>query len=273
MTLPPFMTAASRTALPSIPELNVEELEQSAVKTLARLEQRGLSATETLASIDNVVIMLMDSRNVSPAPEAVAADIVDVSLEDFPMMVSPKAAMVTPPPSPTNTPRDGVHTAAGTLRSTSKTSKSKSSRLPTKNDPEDPTFRTTLHSDGDKGKINSAHVTIRREVLEVRRVASGRIYLQCTYCQHLDPNKRARCSTVAPESVEGLYRAMVRFRMNHIEACDHIPLWIKAMCPKKSFNKNKADKHGIKAHWIESANAMGLFNGDHEIIYCPEAAY
>ena len=51
--------------------------------------------------------------------------------------------------------------------------------FPTINDPEDTSFEKTLHSDDDKGKINSAHVHIRREVLEVKRSMSGRVYFQC----------------------------------------------------------------------------------------------
>ena len=51
--------------------------------------------------------------------------------------------------------------------------------FPTINDPEDTSFEKTLHSDDDRGKINSAHIHIRREVLEVKRSMSGRIYFQC----------------------------------------------------------------------------------------------
>ena len=51
--------------------------------------------------------------------------------------------------------------------------------FPTINDPEDTSFEKTLHSDNDTGKINSAHVHIRREVLEVKRTMSGRVYFQC----------------------------------------------------------------------------------------------
>jgi len=52
--------------------------------------------------------------------------------------------------------------------------------FPTVNDPEDMSFEKTLHSDDDTGKINSAHIHIRREVLEVKRsVSTGRVYFQC----------------------------------------------------------------------------------------------
>ena len=54
--------------------------------------------------------------------------------------------------------------------------------FPTVNDPEDSSFEKTLHSDDDTGKINSAHIHIRREVLEVRRSMSGRVYFQCKLC-------------------------------------------------------------------------------------------
>ena len=51
--------------------------------------------------------------------------------------------------------------------------------FPTVNDPEDASFEKTLHSNDDTGKINIAHVHIRREVLEVKRSMSGRVYFQC----------------------------------------------------------------------------------------------
>ena len=64
--------------------------------------------------------------------------------------------------------------------------------FPTTNDPEDMSFEKTLHSDDDEGKINIAHVHIRREVLEVKRSMSGRVYFQCklhvimcSYCMYI----------------------------------------------------------------------------------------
>jgi len=64
-------------------------------------------------------------------------------------------------------------------RSSRRSKTAKPCVFPTINDPEDTSFEKTLHSDDDKGKINSAHVHIRREVLEVKRSMSGRVYFQC----------------------------------------------------------------------------------------------
>ena len=188
------------------------------------------------------------------------------------MTVAPKA--VTPPPSPTSseevTAKKVPTTRAPHVKSNTTSKPKKASLLPTKNDPMDPSFLMSLHSHEDKGKINIAHVAIRRYVLDVRRTITGRVYLQCSFCKHLPRAKRANCSTVAPQSIEGLYRSIVRFNMNHVNACEHIPLGIKAMSPK-SFSKHAKD--GIKSYWIESAYALGLANGDDGIIVCPEATY
>jgi len=67
-------------------------------------------------------------------------------------------------------------------RSSRRSKTAKPCVFPTINDPEDTSFEKTLHSDDDKGKINSAHVHIRREVLEVKRSISGRVYFQCKLC-------------------------------------------------------------------------------------------
>ena len=64
-------------------------------------------------------------------------------------------------------------------RSSSRSTTAKPCVFPTVNDPEDTSFEKTLHSDDDEGKINIAHVHIRREVLEVKRTMSGRVYFQC----------------------------------------------------------------------------------------------
>jgi hypothetical protein len=257
------MMSSRPTTLAPTPNSDFEKLEMSAVKALAGLE--GLSLAETCNSIDHVALMMMEA-SPTPDPEADATRIVDVSLKDFPtMVVAPK---VTPPPSPTpNSEASSPDKVHPTPRASSKPKKA--SLVPTKNDPMDPSFLMTLHSDEDHGKINAAHVAIRRDVLDVRRTMSGRIYLQCSYCKHLPRDERAKCSTVAPQTVEGLYRGMVRFVMNHINECEHVPLKIKAKSPK---HINKAAKAGIKRYWVESAHALGLFDGEGGIIYCPEVA-
>jgi len=63
--------------------------------------------------------------------------------------------------------------------SSSRSTTAKPCVFPTVNDPEDTSFEKTLHFDDDTGKINSAHVHIRREVLEVKRSMLGRVYFQC----------------------------------------------------------------------------------------------
>lgn len=140
----------------------------------------------------------------------------------------------------------------------------KACSLPTRDDPEDELFLASLHSKKDKGHINDAHIEIRRHVLEVHRTISGRVYFQCGCCAHINRKERTRCSTIAPQSVDSLYRGFVRFMMIHVPACEHIPEEFKKMNPKKKITK------GSKQYWVECANAMGFRDGNdgEGIVYC-----
>ena len=130
--------------------------------------------------------------------------------------------------------------------------------LPTADDPIDESFLAKLYSKRDKGRINPAHIVIRRSVLDVRRTMSGRIFLQCSCCKHLPRWERARLSTLVPQSVEGLYRSIVRFMMTHVTACEQMPQKIKDLSPKTS----RLVHRGTKNYWIKSAKKKGLMNGN-----------
>lgn len=67
-------------------------------------------------------------------------------------------------------------------------------------DPMDEAFMMTLHSNEDEGKIAKAHMIIRRDVLEVRRTVSGKIFFQCRCCSLTD--RPGSLSTIAPRSLE-----------------------------------------------------------------------
>ena len=133
--------------------------------------------------------------------------------------------------------------------------------VPSTNDPEDSLFFLSLHSNKDKGKINAAHIPIRRDVLQVRRTVSGRVFFQCGCCSHVTRQDRARLSTVAPKSIEGLYRAFGRFFAHHVPHCQYIPKKIKSMAIAPQNNR------GSKDYWTISANAMGLKDGYDCIVY------
>ena len=65
---------------------------------------------------------------------------------------------------------------------------------------------------------------------------------------------RAKQATVAPQSTSGLYRAMIRFKSNHVKECAHVPLYVKdAVANVKSTSSNRT-----KAYWEVSAAAVGL---------------
>ena len=135
--------------------------------------------------------------------------------------------------------------------------------LPTASDPMDPSFLASLYSESDVGKINPVHEVIRRDVLEVRHTISGRVFFQCGCCKHLPRKDRANLSTIAPRSVNGIYRSFVRFMMEHVSACEHIPAHMKQMRAKSSRDIGMRPKE----YWIASAHKLGLRDYDGNIVY------
>jgi hypothetical protein len=141
---------------------------------------------------------------------------------------------------------------------------------PFKNDPVDETFLETLHDPLlDTGRINPVHMIVRDDVLEVRRTGSGKVFLQCSYCKHLPPQKRANQSIISPQSIRSLYRANVRFLMYHVPNCTHIPARVRAYSPKQT---KLANFSGGKRYWEESARVRGLRDDlDRKcMVYCLE---
>ena len=175
-----------------------------------------------------------------------AADVVDTALGQCSFISSP------------STPKRPLKKKARSTKIKSKKQLTRSSSLPTADDPIDPTFLLRLYSSRDEGRVNPAHVIVRRDILEVRRTMSGRVLFQCGCCAHVPRAKRAKLSTLSPQCVDNLYRAMVRFMMNHVRACEHVPQEIKELSPKAS---RVVDMSGTKKYWVKSAKKMGLRDG------------
>ena len=136
--------------------------------------------------------------------------------------------------------------------------------LPNSADPADPCFLLSLHSPTrDAGRINPVHVAVRRDVLEVRRTMSGKIFFQCGCCKHLPRNERARLSTFAPRNVGTIYRSFTRFMMEHVSVCEHIPEDIKRMNAKWSALRMTGDED----HWTKSMVEDGFRNSDRNFVY------
>jgi len=186
-----------------------------------------------------------------------------------PFTPEPVVVMVTPPTSPPTSPLPSP--PPPTLRSPiAQRSCGRSSSLPTANDPGDDSFCMQLYSPGEEGLINPTHIAIRRQVLEIRRTQSGKVYFQCGCCAHLPRGERgAKYSTIAPTSLKNLYHAFIRFMMYHVPACPHIPQEIKELQPPSATKDVKAS--GIKKYWRVNAIAKGLRDSDNGrgIIYEP----
>ncbi|KAL3770710.1 hypothetical protein ACHAWU_009242 [Discostella pseudostelligera] len=142
--------------------------------------------------------------------------------------------------------------------------------LPTSDDPLDEHFIMTLDSSHDIGRINPVHIIVRRQIFEVRRTANrGRVFFQCACCKHRPRAERAKLSTLAPQGVDSVYRAFVRFMMEHVSACPDIPGEIKSLDAKAKKVPNfgggcggrAVGMSGIKKYWASSARRMGLMDG------------
>ena len=184
------------------------------------------------------------------APE-LATSVVEKNLAGDPRIVTPQPS----PERPTKRAR---------LASSSKSSAS--DRVPTEKDPRDESFCKTLYSSKDEHLLNPGHILLRKKLVEVRRTRSGKVFFQCVGCQHLPRGDRVKQSTIAPRSVEGLYRGIVRFMMKHTYECRFISQTDKDICKAGKGVK----KDATKAYWTESAKAAGLKDGEEGqgIIYC-----
>jgi len=227
---------------------------QDNILTCASSAGAGTAVT-AVAATTAVADHSAKGRSSTPEPIVIVVD------DDVP-------AMVTPPSTPlTHTiPSTTLKTALKTLSS------NRTSSLPTTKDPIDPSFCMSLYTPGEEGLINPTHISIRRQVLEIRRTQSGKVYFQCGCCAHLPRGERAKYSTIAPQSLKNLYHAFIRFMMYHVPACDHIPQGIKELQPPSVTKDVKAC--GIKKYWRANAFAKGLRDSDNGrgIIYQPESS-
>jgi len=141
-------------------------------------------------------------------------------------------------------------------------------------DPMDETFLISLHSPEDKTEVNPLHNAIRRDVWEVRRTMSGKIFFQCGCCKHLPRNKREQLAIVAPQNVETIYRAFIRFMGKHIKKCKHLPKHVAKLLGEDQKRTDGGIWRGTKAYWAESASRRGLVDSEDgkSILFCPLAA-
>lgn len=129
-----------------------------------------------------------------------------------------------------------------------------------------------LYDPTDEGRIGGFHNVFRRDIYEGFVVRSGEKYagtvaFRCRFCQHLPYRARAKQSEVYPRTIEGLYRAHIRFNHDHFPKCKFIPKEIKA----KVARLRKSRPRGNKSHWITSALNKGLVNDVNGIVLCGSA--
>ena len=88
-------------------------------------------------------------------------------------------------------------------------------------DPTDNNFALSLAMKGDETMLCNAHVTIREDILLVRRTMTGNIFLQCKYC--MDQSQKQNHSVIIPRSLKGIMRNVLTFKTKHIPICVFIP--------------------------------------------------
>ena len=186
----------------------------------------------------------------------------------------PASSAVVSPDRPTKAARRYFTPTTSTSSSSSSSwAAAPTCLLPTTDDPMDEDFVMSLDSPHDIGRINPVHVIVRRHVFEVRRTTNrGRVFFQCACCKHRPRSQRAKLSTLAPQGVDSVYRAFVRFMMQHVSSCPDIPREIKSLDPKATKVPNYVGGSaaasaavnwtgGIKQYWASSARRMGLVDG------------
>ena len=93
---------------------------------------------------------------------------------------------------------------------------------------------------------------------------AGSVAFRCRYCKYGQRKKQPN-STIYPESLEGLYRANLRFQSNHVRKCDFIPQWIRMKLHRVRQNSNghqRLDHLGIRDYWVETAARKGFRNAE-----------
>lgn len=141
-------------------------------------------------------------------------------------------------------------------------------------------YSILIHTDILEIFVSSEHGTTNKGTSSGRKVvkagathtrfSSGRVGLRCQFCKNIPANSRANLSTIYPETLSGIYRAVsVRFQKKHLPSCKHIPKTIRDQLDILSMEKAG---RGSKSHWVSSAMRKGLRNSDDEkgIIFCPE---
>ncbi len=120
----------------------------------------------------------------------------------------------------------------------------------------------------DEGGISTEN---KRKLTRQRRYA-GFVGFRCRYCKDKHINKQADLAIIYPESINGIYRANIRFQSKHIQACPYIPKQLKDQlnCLKTS----KTTSRGKKTYWTKSALQKGFCDwqsptGRKGIIYRP----
>ena len=298
--------AAAAAAVVGVDDVDVDEegylqhLEDNCIQTLARQFQFQFQQQEDIIEEDGSILEVLLASGAEQQEQHVDADDTSSSCSirsnatsngkkrpaSLVTVVSPErpskvARQSSPSFSISSLSSNSFTAAASTSTSSSSSSVARACLLPTADDPMDETFVMSLDSIRDNGRINPVHIIVRRHVFEVRRtVNTGRVFFQCACCKHRPRCERAKLSTLAPQGVRSVYRAFVRFMMQHVSECTDIPMEIKNLDAKSkkvpnygggggggggaarnSRMRTAVGGSGIKDYWEMSARRMGLMDG------------
>eukprot|EP00574_Skeletonema_japonicum_P007117 CAMPEP_0201726212 /NCGR_PEP_ID=MMETSP0593-20130828/9322_1 /ASSEMBLY_ACC=CAM_ASM_000672 /TAXON_ID=267983 /ORGANISM="Skeletonema japonicum, Strain CCMP2506" /LENGTH=525 /DNA_ID=CAMNT_0048217683 /DNA_START=243 /DNA_END=1820 /DNA_ORIENTATION=+ len=90
---------------------------------------------------------------------------------------------------------------------------------------------------------------------------AGSIAFRCRFCKHSPHKDRYPLATIYPESIEGLYRANLRFQANHLRVCKECPRELKDCLRRARQNNDHRSfevQGGVRKYWVETAARKGF---------------
>jgi len=123
------------------------------------------------------------------------------------------------------------------------------------------TAASSLYDANDNTKTSSISAQ-KKKAKQVKKKKSnfraGSIAFRCRFCKHCPYKKnKAPLSTIYPESLEGLYRANLRFQANHLNSCEYFPDALKKRL-EYEYHRHGIQQVGVRAYWVECAERKGF---------------
>eukprot|EP00979_Chaetoceros_neogracilis_P000230 scaffold71_cov265-Chaetoceros_neogracile.AAC.31 len=124
----------------------------------------------------------------------------------------------------------------------------------------------TLSIEDDDRHLSGFLCFVRSQCVEVfsarinsSKVTMGQAGIRCRFCAHFPSRKRSGRSSSFPSSTSRIYQSLTMMLRDHFAKCLGMPLQVQETYHKLKANASKG-RTDSKKYWIESANAIGLFD-------------